>query len=181
MVSGKGSGLCPHSPPRVVRPVVRPAADRDPRPGARAEDHREDDVVPGAGAVDRLGDREAVGVVLDPDLAAERRAQVGLDRLAQHPGRAAALAEPAHRLERARHADPDRCRSAPVLGLELVDELADRRDAGGIVLARRVAAQAQQLAPVRLHRDALDLGAAPVDSDQHVQLLGPPPSRTQPK
>ena len=64
----------------IVRPVVGPPADRDARAGARAQDHREDDVEPRPGAVHRFGGGEAVGVVFHAQRAGQARVQVRFDR-----------------------------------------------------------------------------------------------------
>ena len=69
---GHGSGLWPHSPAIALRPVQHLPVHHDAAAHAGAEDHAEDDLGARARAVGRLGQREAVRVVLDAHLAAER-------------------------------------------------------------------------------------------------------------
>ncbi len=67
----------------------------------------EDDVVAGPGTVARLGGSQQIGIIDGPDVAAEGLPQVLLDRLADEPGRAGALAQARPWVDRARDADAD--------------------------------------------------------------------------
>ena len=107
----------------VVRPVMGATANRDPGAYAAPQNDREHHVVAGARAVDRFRGGQAIGIVLHPDLATERQLQVALDRFAEQPGRARALAEPRSGFERAGDADADgaalrpSCRSSRSMSL----------------------------------------------------------------
>ena len=82
MPVGQGSGVWPHSPAIAVRTAMDAAVHDDAAAAAGAEDDAEDHAEPGAGAVGRLAEGEAVGVVLDPDLAFERLAHVVVEAMA---------------------------------------------------------------------------------------------------
>ena len=69
---GQGSGVWPHSPAMRWRPSQHAPVDDDAAAAAGAEDDAEHATMAGAGAVGGLREGEAVGVVLDPHLAAQR-------------------------------------------------------------------------------------------------------------
>jgi hypothetical protein len=115
-------------------------------------------------AVDRLGDREAVRVVLHADLAPERACEVLVQRPAVEPGRVRVLHPTRERGDRARDAHADAA-ALGELAFGVAHERDDRRDRARVVVARRrhPAAQARRAAPVE-GRD-LDLRATQVDAD----------------
>ena len=80
-------------PGSVVRTVVGAPVDREPRAGTRPEDDGEHDAMARPGAIGRLGDRKAVGVVGGTHIATEHPPKVGLDVAAVHPGRRRALGD----------------------------------------------------------------------------------------
>jgi hypothetical protein len=77
----------------VVGPVMRTPANGDASACAAAKDYGKNDVVARACPVNRLRGSQAVCVVLDPDLAAERSAQILLNRTAKQPGGTRAFAK----------------------------------------------------------------------------------------
>ena len=125
VTSGRGSGLWPHSPRAVVRPVVRPPADGDPRPRAGAEDH----------ARRRRCGRRRRRRPPRRRRSSRRRSPPGPRARGPRAGRAstgrpfsqvelAPLAMPGPRVERARQPDPDRAaraRSRPRCAHQLAD------------------------------------------------------------
>ena len=68
--------MWPHSPPMAFDPLDEAAVHDDAAADAGAEDHAEDHLRAGAGAVHRLGEREAVGIVGDPHRAVEDAGEV---------------------------------------------------------------------------------------------------------
>ncbi len=153
-------------PAAVVRAVMSGTVHRYASPGPRSQDDGEDDIVTDASAVMGFGGGEAVRVVLDADLAVKGFDQILLDRPSEQPCGAGAFAEPAPGLQGSRYADANAA-PAPDLQLHLVDHVFDDGDAAEIIMARRRLADARQFGPVRLHRDAFDFRAAPIDPDQH--------------
>ncbi len=138
---------------------------------AGAEDHAEHAARAGAGAVDRLGQREAVGVVVQAQLAAERALEVLLERLAVHPGRVAVAQLARGRRQRARMADADRQPRGAGRGLERLHQLRDRDERAGVVAARRGDALAVQDPRARAEQRGFDFGAADVNADAHRPIL----------
>ena len=112
---------------------------------AGAEDHAEHHAPAGARAVARFREREAVGVVVDPDLAAERARQVLGERTAVELGRVGVLDPARDRRDRARRADADPAARAE-LALERVDQPAHGVDRQRVVVRRRGDAAPRQLA-----------------------------------
>ena len=144
------------------------AAMDDAAADAGAQDHAEDHRRAGAGAVARLGEREAVGVVLEPHLAAERIAEIAPERHADELRRVGVLDQAGGRRHRARHADAHRAAAADAC-LEALDHLTHGQHRGAVVARRRGDAQARQLAARGIDGDRLDLGAAEIDADAHVR------------
>src|SRR5436305_15310157 len=92
----------------AVAPVERAAIDHDAAADAGAENRAEHDARAARRAVDRLGEREAVGVVREAYLAPQASFEVALERLAV-VGRVVRVADDAGlRRNHARHADTDR-------------------------------------------------------------------------
>ena len=82
------------------------AEDNEAAADAGPEDDAEDDLRPRACAIDRLGEREAVGIVRDLHRPVERRRKVALEVAAMEPGRVAERHPAAFAVDRTRHADP---------------------------------------------------------------------------
>ena len=101
---------------RVVAPLPRNpigpgqdlAANDDACACAGADDDAKHDVGARGRAVGRLGDREAVRVVRDPDLAPQPPFEVSPERLADEPHGVRVLDEAGGRRKRSRDADADR-------------------------------------------------------------------------
>jgi hypothetical protein len=128
-----------------------------------AEDDAEHAAVAGGRAVGRLRQGEAVGVVGESRLAAERCGDVAGERPADQPGRIGVLDEAVFG-DRAGNADADRS-ADPGLAFDRRDQPGDRRDRAGIIArrGRHAAAPAQPAAAVDQGR--FDLAAAEVDAD----------------
>src|SRR5690606_23085133 len=128
--------------------------------------------------------REAVGVVVDARLAAQRALQVGGKRPAVEPGGIGVSHEAGVRRQRTRDADADRA-AASDRTLGLVDETGDRGARARVVAARCRHAPAQSLAARVVEREHFDLRAAEIDADPHalppgVSYLGWPILRSLP-
>jgi hypothetical protein len=137
-----------------------------------AQDHREHHIVAGARAIHGLGGSEAIGVILDPHRTAEGAAQIGLHRPAEEPGGTRPLGQARARLQGARNADADAALAAG-LGLHPRDEVGDGAQAALIIMAWRLGAEARDLLARGRQRDAFYLGAAPIDSDEHLLFALP--------
>ena len=128
------------SAPSRTSPPPQPVPRMTPNTRARA----------GAGAIDGLRQGKAVGIVGEPDRAAEMRLEVALERLAVEPRRVGVLHQPARRRQRARHADADRCRSSAAGAfLEHAHHLGRWPDGRAVVVARRRHAMLGQRASAR--------------------------------
>ncbi len=112
---------------------------------------------------DRLGQREAVGVVLHPHLAAQQGADLAVERMAVQRDRVGVLHQSGGRADHAGNADADG-RGDAELRFRVAHHAGDavkRR----VVAVRRVDPVPQPLAAVRSEHHDLDLGAAEVDAD----------------
>ena len=146
-------------PPPVPVPRITPKTTRAPR----------------RRAVDRLGQREAVGVVGAAHLAAEARARgrpPAAGRLSQVE--LAFFTSPVAGEMHAGHAHADASPRSPRLALQPLGQRRQRLDRGGVVAARRRHAAARARSARRVQRDALDLGAAEVEShpDGRLRMVG---------
>ena len=142
------------------------ALDRDAAADAGAQDRAEHHLGPGGRAVDRLGQGEAVGVVGETDLAAERGHDVAVERLAVEAGGVGVLDQPRRRRQRARHADPDRGLRAGLV-LEAQDHVAHGADRRLVIGGGRLGAVAGRQAAGLVEHGPFDLRAAEVDADSH--------------
>jgi len=172
-VAGWAGGLGGGGPGQgVVAPLSRDAVwadadvpvDGDASAAAGAQDDGEDQFSPCGGAVGGLGDGEAVGVVGAPDGSAECGEQVALKRLAVEPGGVGVLDQASGRDNGSRDAQADGAGGAGAL-FEIVDDLNDGCDGGGVVVLRGGNAEPGQLQAGGIEGQAFDLGAAEVDSD----------------
>ena len=130
---------------------------------AGTEDGAEHDVGAACRAVGRLGQGEAVGVVGQAYLAAERGLEVTAQRAADQAGRIGVLDRAGIRLG-PRDADTDAAACAE-LAFRCGDQSGHGGDGGRVIAGRGGNAAAQQLAAVIGQRDDLDLGAAEVDAE----------------
>ena len=99
-------------------------------------------------------------------LAAETRLEIGLERLADQPRRVGVLDEAGRGAIVPGMPMPTVARGPGGL-FEIGDERSDGIERGGVVITRRVNAQARELATA-VERDAFDLRAAEIDPDAHV-------------
>ena len=121
----------------AVRPVQDTAAHDDAAADAGAEDDaRTPPSAPAAGAVGRLRQRQAVGVVGQAHGLTERRLQVAVQRLAVESGRVAVLHQPLRRCV-ARCADADRAGRAVHRLPGAPHQVDDAQQCGVVVGARR--------------------------------------------
>ena len=150
-----------------VDPLDDAAVHDDAAADPRAEDHPEHHLGALAGAVDRLGEREAVGVVGDLHRPVERRGEVAAQVAAVQPGRVALGDDAGRAVDRARHADADALDRPAGRGLQALHQPADRPDAAVVVVARGRHPGAGALGAVGAEDDALDLGAAVVEAQPH--------------
>ena len=170
--SGVGSGMWPHSPPMALMPSIsRPCATMPP-PTPVPRITPKTTCGAGAAAVDRLGQREAVGVVGDFHRPVEHGGEVAAEVAAVQPGRVAHADPAGGAVDRAGDADADGVDPAAGLGLEPVEEAVDRLEAALVVEARRGHAGAGALVAVGVEHDPLDLGAAVVEPQPHRRLPG---------
>ena len=120
-----------------------------------------------ARAVGGLRDGEAVGVVGDADGAVERGGKVVDQRMAVEPGGIGVLDQAIGGADAAGNSGPNG--PAPAgLPLQLVDERGHGGDAGAVVAAGRIDAQAGELVAGVVEGERFDLGAAEVDADAHA-------------
>jgi hypothetical protein len=141
-----------------------PAIDDDTATNPGAEDHPEDACASRCGAVARLGQRKAIGVIGEAHRTPERRFEVAAERAADQPGRVGVLDEAGARDERPRNTDPDR-RAAAELRFDAVHQGRHRRDRAGIVARRGRDPPARMEAAISVDGRGFDLGAAEIDAD----------------
>ena len=144
-----GSGLCPHSPPIAFAPTSTWPMDHHAAAGAGADDDAEDDGGAGRRAVGRLRQREAVGVVGEPDRPIEQARQILGQRPAVQPGRVRVLDQSGRRRDRAGNADADACRARRVACSMSSTRPAHRGQRVRVVAARRRDPPSQPLASRR--------------------------------
>jgi hypothetical protein len=128
-------------------------------------DDPENHVGAGSGAITRFGQGEAVGIVVEPDLALQGGREVGAKRLTDQPNGIRVLDQPRIRSHGARNADADR----PSLSggrFECRHQRRDGRDRR-IIRARRRDAPPPEFASHRVESDAFDLGPTEVNPDLH--------------
>ena len=114
----------------------QPAADHDAAAHSGTEDDAEDGAAAGGRAVDRLGQRKAIGVVGEAHRAAERGLDIAAERPAVEPGRIGVLHQSGSGDDRAGNADADRSGRAD-LALQRGDQPGNRRDRAVIIADRR--------------------------------------------
>ncbi len=133
----------------------------DPGSQRRAEDD------PGilSGAVEGLGDGEAVAVVGHADRQAENRFQIHVERLSLNPGGVAVLHQPGLRIEDSGHADTDGSNGFGRLFLQGRDQPGNRLQRPRIVAARRRHAQPHEFPIFPIEQGARALGAAEIQPD----------------
>ncbi len=139
------------------------AVHDDPPAATGAQDHPEHRAQPCPGTVGRLAQREAVGVVIDAHLPAQRLTDVAVEGVAVERDRVGILHLPRGRADDARNADPDGCAYAdPRLRLrhQADDRVQGRRVAGG-----RRNAPAMPFLTIGIERRDLDFCAPEVDAD----------------
>ena len=135
-----------------------------PQPGT--EDHPEDHPEAGAGAVSRLTEGEAVGVVFHPYLAFEREADVVVEAVTVQRDGVGVLDQPGGRADYPGDADPDGAADAQVR-FTVAHQGSKRRH--GLVVAQRGAdALAPGLGAIGSEDRDLDLAAAEVDADARM-------------
>ena len=166
--------LIRHPGERVVAPLagdlvgslVDALPDRDAAPYAGAENHAEHRVEAAARAVDRLGQREAVGVVGDAHRPGEPSLEVREEGPADEPGGVGVLDQSGGVADDAGNADAHGA-GAPRFGLDLLDEARDRVEGAGVVVTWRGDPAPDGDGRVRVEADSFDLGAAQINADLH--------------
>ena len=124
------------------------------------------------GAVDRLRERQAVGVVGQPDLPRQRRLQVLPEPAAVQPGGVGVANHPGARGHRPWRADADTIAGSG-LGLGLLDEVSDGAERRVIAAGIGRPDPANE-APARIQRRRLDLGASEINADPvHRRRIDP--------
>ena len=167
VVARPGQRIVAPLPGDRVAPVEHLPVHDDARAHAGAQDHAEHDRGSGAGAVDRLRQREAVRVVGDAHLAAEQRSRSRrIGRPLRHtefdprsspvareidPGVPMPTVAALARAQRSRSASPTSAAMASSVAV--------------VVAVRRRHACGEPLAAVGVEREDLDLGAAEVDAE----------------
>ncbi len=146
----------------------RPAVDHDAAADARAEDCAEHHPRAGGRAVDRLRQREAVGVVGDLHRALRGLLEAAPERTTFDPGQIDHPDQAAVGGDHARHGDPDRHRRA-MRPDEHADQLDESCEGSGIVVRYRPAV-ACELAALRVDRDGSNLAAADIETNSDHAL-----------
>ena len=166
---------------RVVAPFAgdrvgageRLALDHDAAADAGAEDHAEHHRRARGSAVDRLGQREAVGIVGDRHRHRERLREIRAQRPALDPGQVDHAERLAARADHARQRDADR-RGRTMGRHQLGRDPGERGEGRGIV-ARHVLPPATDLATRAVERERCDLAAADVEADADHRPSPPAP------
>ena len=104
----QGRGLCPHSPATRLRPSTSRPSTTNPAPVPVPRIAAKTLPKPGARAVRRLAQREAVGIVGDPHGPAEARGEVAVQPSAVQPGAVRPAHQPGRGRKAAGDADADR-------------------------------------------------------------------------
>ena len=149
-----------------VRPRQDGAVDDQAGTGSGADDGGEHDTGAGGGAIDGLGQCEAVGVIGDANGAVERGGQVEVQRLADQERGICVFDDPCGGRDGAGYGNPDRtpCSDRRLHGRH---QPSDRIDGRGIVARRCGNAAACPDATVVADGNGLDFGAAEIDADPH--------------
>ncbi len=155
-------------PGDLVGSVVDVLPDDDAAANTSAEDDTEHHLEAAAGAIDRLGEGEAVSVVGDTDRASEAGLEVGLERAADEPDGVGVLDQAGGASDNSWDADADGALFAG-FGFQLSDEAYDRVDGGGVV-ARGWDPAAGGDDIIGGQGDGFDLGAAQINPDLHQSL-----------
>ncbi len=122
------------------------AIDDDAAADAGSQNHAKDRCGAGGGAIGGFGQRQAVGIVGQPDRAIECAFEVLLQRLAVEAGGVGVLDPAGGRGNRAGGADADGAAGAQ-LGFGLLNQRGDGRNGGGVILLRGGHTAAQDLLP----------------------------------
>src|SRR5262249_34174510 len=143
----------------------QPSLVYDAAPDAGPEDDAEDERVPSSGPRQRLGQREAVGIVLETDGEVEPALEVGLERAPVETDRVRVLQPAVARRGGARRAAPDHRRIGCV-GAELLDQGGHPlEDVLVALLALGRDAPPDRRGERLVEDDALDLRPTQVDPD----------------
>ena len=162
-VVGAGQRVVPPFAGDRVAAGQADAVDRDAAADTGAEDHAEHDAMTDACAVDRFGQREAVGVVGHADRSCESRGQVVDERPSVEPRRVRVPDHTGGERHGAGHRDADRG-GRTELTLARRDEVVQRGERRVVVLRCRDP-RAQQRASRVVERDQFDLGPTEVDAE----------------
>ena len=139
------------------------AVHDDAAAAAGAEDDPEHDSIAGAGTVGGLAEGEAVGVVLDADLAVQAFADVVVEAVAVQGDGVGALDQAGGGADDARDADAD-CGGDAEAGFAVANQGGDGAERVGVAGGRGDAVT-EDLRAGRAEGDDFDLGAAEVDAD----------------
>ncbi len=157
---------------RVVAPLPRHritaqpirAVDGDACPRASAQNHRKHHASALPRAVDRLADRQTVGIVVQAHRSIQPPLQVLQQRATIEHGGIGVADQPGNRRHRAGDRRAQR-QPAAELPIGRRHQRGDGLDGRGIVTLRRVASLAQQKPPFSIERGHLDLGTAQVEAE----------------
>jgi hypothetical protein len=160
--------------------VQQLAAHGDARADAGAQDRREHHLGPRAGPIGGLAQRQAVGIVLEPDRTRQQRLQILAQRLADEHGRIGVAHPPGHWRQAAGYAHAQRQAGGAQVCFGPRHQTGDRAQRSGVIPLRRGAALAQQQRALRVHGGDPDLGAAQVDAQpQSARGHGAPASNAR--
>lgn len=158
--------VVPPFPGDRVRTEERSATHHHPPSDTGPEDDSEHDFRISGRPIDGLGEREAIGVIGEPNLAPEGAGEVFAQGLSVEPGGVAVLHPPGARGNGPGSAHSDR-RCGIESRTETLDEVGKRCQGGRVVVTRGGDSVAPDHGAIRGEENALDLRAAEVDPDAH--------------
>src|SRR6202789_416143 len=164
--------ICPRQrrvPPLSSQPVgarMDSAVNRDATTATGAKDHTEDHLKVLRRTIGRLADRKAIGIVRATHLAAQRFAQVPLERLSIHPRRVRILHQPSRADNRTRNSHTHRTRLLRGR-LQLTHQAGNAGDGSRVVALWRRHADPLQFNSLCIKSDRLNLRPTNIHANTH--------------
>lgn len=155
----------------AISSVVDTAIHGDSAAASGSENHCENQMFSGAGAVGGFGDGEAVGVVGATNFSVQGFAEVAVKRFSNHPGGIGIFYGMGDSRNGTGNADADGAAAAQ-FAFNLLDALFDGADGGIVIAARGGHPVTMQLSSIAFERDKFNLGSPEVDSDANFASRG---------